>query len=263
MSSNPLPRRPVAAALGVAAMLVGAGTAAANDWLPIFRTEHVEPLHLSASDLLALPDLSEYGELTLTDELDVRAVDDASTARSITGLDVPIATSVPLGISGEPVYRVADAVEAIYTFSSALPAAPPGLGGSELRFSVGPAVAAIWPRPTGVPGLVVSRAVAPTAVSSRVPLTTIRDYLLSLPGVSEELATQLRTFDPDGSTLPLPVPGDFVGTSDADVNGVTATVLSTRDRSLAGVLWVDGGVVTLVAGTLDTDEALAVARGLR
>ena len=81
-------------------------------------------------------------------------------------LDVPIATSVPLGISGEPVYRVADAVEAIYTFSSPLPAAPPGLGGSELRLSVGPAVAAIWPRPTGVPGLVVSRAVAPNPCSS-------------------------------------------------------------------------------------------------
>ena len=255
--------RTVAATVVVAAVLAGAGTAAANDWLPIFRTNEIEPIELGASDLVALPDLSAYGELAVTDELDVRAVGDASTAASLTGLDVPVVTSLPRGIAGDPVYRVADPVGATFSFSTALPAAPPGLEGSEVRFSAGPGVAAIWTQSTGMPGLVVSRAVAPTAFSSGVPFGTVRDYLLSLPDVPEELATQLRMFDPDGSTLPLPVPRDFIATSEADVNGLPATVLSARDRSLAGVLWVDGGVVTLVAGTLDADEVLVVARGLR
>ena len=91
----------------------------------------------------------------------------------------------------------------------------------------------------------------------------MRDYLLSLPGLPDDVAAQLRTFTADGSTLPLPVPADQVTTSPAQVDGVPATVLATRDRTLAAVVWVDDGVVTVVAGSLDADEVLSVARGLR
>jgi hypothetical protein len=256
-------------------VLAGAGTAAAKDWLPIFRTEHVAPIEFGGADLVALPDLSDYGELVVTDPLDVRRVPDASTAAATTGLAVPDVTHLPRGIRGEPVYRVVDAVGATFTFSTdrasreavddgaTLPVPPPGLDGSEVRLAAGPGVAAVWSQSTGVPGLVVSRAVAPTAVSSGVAFETIRDYVLSLPGVPAELASRLRTFSPDGSTLPLPIPGERVTTSDADVNGIPATVVATRDRSLAAVVWAHDGVVTVVAGTLDTDEVLSVARGLR
>ena len=73
----------------------------------------------------------------------------------------------------------------------------------------------------------------------------------------------LRTFNPDGSTLPLPVPAERLTTSAATVDGSPATVLATRDRSLAAVVWVKDGVVTVVAGPLDASEVLAVAQGLR
>ena len=52
-------------------------------------------------------------------------------------------------------------------------------------------------------------------------------------------------------------------TSTADVGGTPATVLTSRDSMMAAVVWVDDGVVTAVAGSLSTDEVLAVARGLR
>ena len=38
---------------------------------------------------------------------------------------------------------------------------------------------------------------------------------------------------------------------------------TTRDRTLAAVVWVEDGEVTVVAGALDTGEVLEVARGLR
>jgi hypothetical protein len=114
-----------------------------------------------------------------------------------------------------------------------------------------------------VPALVVARAVAPTAFSTGVPFATARDYLLSLPGVPDDVAARLRTFSGDGSTLPLPVPADRVTTSAADVGGTPATVLVTRDRTAAAVVWVRDGVVTVVAGSLDADEVLSVARDLR
>jgi hypothetical protein len=108
-----------------------------------------------------------------------------------------------------------------------------------------------------------ARAVPPTAFSSCVPFETVRDYLLSLPGLPATVAAQLRAFAANGTTLPLPVPRDEVTTSYAQVRGATATVLATRDRTLAAVVWVDDGALTVVAGSLDTDELLSVARELR
>src|SRR5215203_1147861 len=43
-------RRPAVAALGFVVVLAGAGVAAANDWLPIFATQEIEPVAIS-SDL--------------------------------------------------------------------------------------------------------------------------------------------------------------------------------------------------------------------
>jgi hypothetical protein len=78
------------------------------------------------------------------------------------------------------------------------------------------------------------------------------------PGVAD----QLRGFSGDGTTLPLPLPAGRVTTSTADVGGAPATVFTTRDGALAGAVWVRDGVVTAVAGSLDADEVLSVARGL-
>ena len=167
-----------------------------------------------------------------------------------------------------------DEVSATFTFSperaaeaaaeagEALPPPPPGLDGSSVRMDAGPGVVQTWSSDAGAPALVVARAVAPTAFSSGVPFETVRDYLLSLPGLPDDVAAQLRTFTADGSTLPLPVPADEVTTSSAEVGGTPATVLQTRDRTLAAVVWVEDGTVTAVAGSLDVDELLGVARDL-
>jgi hypothetical protein len=268
-------RRPVVAGVAVAAVLTGAGAAAANGWLPIFRTERIAPLSLSTDDLNALPDLSAYGELDVSGDRDVHTVPDAATAAAETGLDVPEVASLPRGVAGEPAFQVGGEVSATFTFSAdraaraaaeegeALPRPPPGLDGSRVRLVAGPGAAAVWSQPSGVPSLVVGRAVAPTAFSSGVPFGTVRDYLLSLPGLPDDVAAALRTFNSDSSTLPLPVPVDHVTTSTAEVDGEPATVLATRGGSAAAVVWVEDGTVTVVAGTLDTGEVLSVARGLQ
>ena len=267
-------RRPAAAAVAVAVILAGAGTAAAQDWLQIFRTEQIAPVRLSTADLIALPDLDAYGDVNVTGEDEVREVSDAAAAAKATGLDVPEVTTLPRGVIGEPVYQVGGQVSATFTFSAAraaraaaeagesLPPPPPGLDGQQIRLVAGPGVAQVWRSSAGVPALVVGRAVAPTAFSSGVPFETARDYLLSLPGLPDDVAAQLRTFTADGSTLPLPVPAEEVTTSSADVDGERATVLATRDRTIAGVVWVEGGAVTAVVGALNADEVLSIARDL-
>jgi hypothetical protein len=166
-------------------------------------------------------------------------------------------------------------VSATFTFSATraaraaaeagetLPPPPPGLDGSRLRLDAGPGVAQVWASSAGLPALVVGRAVPPSAFSSGVDFETARDYLLSLPGLPDDIAEQLRTFTADGSTLPLPVPADQVTTRSDTVDGVPATVLATRDETLAAVVWVDDGVMTVVAGSLDADEVVATARDLQ
>ena len=128
----------------------------------------------------------------------------------------------------------------------------------------GPGVAAVWSQPTGVPTLVVARVGAPKVFSSGVPFTTVRDYLLSLPGHPRRARRRsCATSPPDGGTLPLPVPAELVTSSTADVDGTEATVLTSRNGLFAGVVWVEDGVMTGVAGSLSADELLSVARGLR
>jgi hypothetical protein len=268
-------RRPAVAVAAVALVFTGAGTAAANNWLQIFRTEKIAPVSLSAADLIALPDLSAYGDLVVTGEPDVHEVADEAAAATESGVDVPEVTDLPRGVSGEPVYQVGGKVSATFTFSAdraaqaaaeagtTLPPPPAGLDGSSVRLEAGPGVAQLWNSSAGAPALIVGRAVAPTAFSSGVPFEVLRDYLLSLPGLPDKVAEQLRAFTADGSTLPLPVPADQVTSRSVKVNGTPATLLQTRDRTLAGVVWVHDGAVTVVAGSLDADEVLSIARELR
>ena len=269
-------RRPVVAALAVSFALGGAGIAAASGWLQIFRTEQIAPVSLTSADLIALPDLEAFGDLEVSGDGDtMQEVPDAAAAAAETGLDVPEVATLPRGVSGEPLYQVGGEVSATFTFSAdraaaaaaeageTLPPPPPGLDGSRVRLVAGPGVAAAWTKPSGAPALIVGRAVAPTAFSSGVPFETVRDYLLSLPGLADDVAAQLRTFNADGSTLPLPVPAEHMTTSPAQVNGAPATLLTARDRTMAAVVWVQDGVVTAVAGSLDDDEVMSIARDLR
>jgi hypothetical protein len=268
-------RSPAVAVLGVVLVLTGAGAAAAADWLQIFRTEQITPVAVSSADLVQLPDLSAYGDLAVTQQPDVQPVADAAAAEDATQLTAPRVGALPRGVTGDPAFYAGSQASAEFTFSAdraaqaaaaageALPPPPPGLDGSRFRLVAGPGLAEVWSESRGVPALVVARVVAPTAFSSGLPFSTARDYLLSLPGLPADLAAQLRDFSGDGTTLPLPVPADLVTSSTADVGGQPATVLTSRDGSMAGVVWVEDGVVTGVAGTLSVDEVLSVARGLR
>ncbi len=265
-------RSPAVAVAGALVLLTGAGAAAAADWLPIFRTERIAPTAVTRADLVGLPDLSAYGDLQVVQGPEVREVDGAAAAAQQAGVPAPSVRQLPRGVTGEPTYQVGRRVSVVFTFSAAkaraaagtgtTPEPPAGLDGSRFRLTAGPGLVAIWRDGRGLPALAVGRAVAPAAESSGVPFDTARDYLLSLPGLPPALAQQLRDFDATGSTLPLPVPVDRATSSPTDVNGAPATLLTTRDGSMAGVIWVEKGVVTAVAGSLSGDEVLAVARAL-
>jgi hypothetical protein len=260
-------RGSLVAVAAVVALLTGATAAVATDWLRVFHTEEIAPVTVSQADLLALPDLSAYGDVEVVEEPHVRAVAGGQAAQDATGLAVPRVAALPRGVTGDPVYQAGDRVSVVFTFDAdrtAGPTPPPGLDGSRFRLTAGPGVAAVWAEDRGVPALIVGRVVAPAAYAdSGVDFATARDYLLSLSGLPEDVASQLRRFTGDGTTLPLHVMDEKLTSAPADVNGTPATVLTSRDGVLAAVVWVSDGVVTAVAGSLSADEVLTVARGLR
>jgi hypothetical protein len=268
-------RSPVIAGVAAIALLAGASTAAATNWLQIFRAEQIAPVTAPEADLVQLPELDAFGTLEVIDPVAIREVGDVATAEKIAGLSVPRVSQLPRGVTGEPTYHVAGRASAVFTYSAekaaqtaaaagkTLPPPPPGLDGTKYRLSAGPAIAAVWAQGRPVPALVVARAVAPSAYSSGIPFETARDYLLSLPVVPQNVASQLRGFSGDGTTLPLFLPVERLISSTAAVDGVPATVFASRDGVMAAVVWVRDGVVTAVAGSLSADEVLAVARGLR
>jgi hypothetical protein len=265
---------PIVAGVGVLALLAGGGAAAANDWLQIFRTEQIAPIWIKPQDLTSLPDLSAYGSVAVIAEPRVRRVPDASTAEDITGLAVPQLDVQPRGVMGAPQFRVGTQAKAVFTYSTAiaaktaaesgetLPPAPAGLDGARFRFTAGPGLAMVWSDARGLPAMVIGRARAPEVYSSGISFDAASDYLLALPGLPASVASQLRGLVGDGTTLPLPLPAG-VETGSADVNGAPGTVFTSSDGTVAGVVWVDDGVISVVAGTVGADEAVSVARGLR
>jgi hypothetical protein len=265
---------PIVAGVGVVALLAGGGAAAAGDWLQIFRSEQIAPVWVTPADLVRLPDLSAYGDVVVTAQPLVHRADDASAAEKETGLAAPQVGELPQGVAGDPAFRVGTRVSAVFTYSAekaaqtaaesgeTLPPAPPGLDGARFRLVAGPGLAIVWSDARGIPALVVARAVAPTVYSTGISFDVAADYLLALPGLPVNLASQLRGLSGDGTTLPLPLPAG-VETGSADVAGAPATVFRSSDGTVAGVVWVDDGLVTVVAGTVTDDEAVSVARGLR
>ena len=266
-------RSPVVAVAAVVLLMTGAGIAAAADWLPIFRTEQIVPVAITADDVVALPDLSAYGDVVSISEPAVHPVADPAAAAAVTGLPIPQVGTLPSGVTGEPEILAGGQAGLEFTFSAAkaaqalapaaLPAPPPGLDGSRFKLVAGPGVMQVWTADSGLPALAVGRAVAPTAYSSGVDFATARDYVLSLPGLPADLVSQLGAFAGDGTTLPLPLPADLVGSASTEVNGTPAQLLTSRDGALTAVVWVQDGIVTAVGGSLSADEVLAVAQDLR
>jgi hypothetical protein len=265
-----LARHPVVAASAVALVIAGAGAAAGTDAFRVFRAQQLETVEVRADDLVALPDLNGLGEGELAGDPRPREADDARAAGTETGLAVPTATVLPDGVTGTPAYQVAGPVGATVTLDAAraaeagLPDLPAELDGAEFQVDAGPGVAQIWTSDTGLPRLVVGTARAPQLSADEADVAAMRDYLLSLPGMPDGLVASLDGLDASAGTLPLPVPvpEGLADSTTSDVGGVTATVLETPDRALAAVVWIEGGVVTLVAGSYSGDELLDIARGL-
>jgi hypothetical protein len=104
---------------------------------------------------------------------------------------------------------------------------------------------------------------APVATSTGVSADELERYLLSQPGISDNLADAIRSISDPTTTWPIPVPAGEVRTRSVTVQGVNGTVFSDRSGLVAGVMWLKDGIIYAVFAPLGERDVLSVAESLR
>jgi hypothetical protein len=153
------PGRPAAvvAVIAVLAVATGTGTALAGvQWTQIFAPTKVASLPVTRSELLALPHLSEFGQLTEAEKLKLTPEPNLAAAEAAAGVTISVPDSLPQGVTGSPSFFLVPRWSSTFTFSAAsaqaaalaagvaLPPLPAGFDGAELRESVGPGVVVVY-----------------------------------------------------------------------------------------------------------------------
>jgi hypothetical protein len=283
---RPGSRRPLvlafAAALAAVALLA---TVIAQDGT-IFSPNTVTPVPVTVADIRALSQLSAYGTVTWTKPPQPQIVTSADEAKAISGLDVPT-LRLPSGVSTTVTYAAMPQATGVFTFSKdkaaaaaaqtgkTLPPLPAGMDGAEITVSVGPAVVAIYGNLTAptasagltqanLPQLVVGKSGSPVVTtSSQITVKQIEDYIVSVPGVSDQLKAALGKIGDPITTMPIPVPVEFLTSAKTTIQEDVAAVALGDDTGVgAGVIWVKGGMVYVVAGTIKLTAAIEIANKL-
>lgn len=277
----------LAAAATVAVLFAGLSvTGVADSFFTIFQPKQVAPVTITRGDLSGLPDLSGYGTLTITTQPAYRQAATLDVARAETGL-VPLrAATLPAGVTGDARVYTVTRGDATFRFDEAKLAAsaarvsrtppplPGGIAASTLAISGGPAIvqsyggsfdpaAASRGGAAQVPALLIAQSKAPAVRSDGATLDELRAYLLAQPGLSPQLAAQVRAIGDPAQTLLIPIPLDLASGKSVTVRGVRGVFVGDSTGLGSAVVWVADGIVHVVAGSLGERDLLAVADSLR
>lgn len=281
----------LAAAATVAALFAGLQiTGVADSFFTIFQPKQVAPLSVGIGDLAGLPDLSEYGTLTITTQPAYRQAATLDLARAETGIAPLQAGPLPAGVTGDARIYIVSRGDGTFRFDEAKlqtsagrvsrtpPPMPAGIAASTLGVSGGPAIVQTYggafdPKldakraPTGMaanlPTLLIAQSKAPVIRSDGASLDELRAYMLSQPGISPGLAAQIRAIGDPAQTLLVPIPMDLASGKSVTVRGTRGVFVGDSTGLGSAVVWVADGIVNVVAGSLGEKDLLAVADSLR
>ena len=275
--------RPVVAGLALAVMVAVVATASVNV-SQIFAPKTVTPVPVTLAELQTLPDLSAYGDITWSQQPTPQIGLSKADAEKVAGFAVPNLGKLPAGVSSTVTYAALAQSTGVFKFSAAkaeaaaaangktIPKMPAGMDGSTLTLTMGPALLVIYgDLPKGsssdsaqlsLPQLIVAESNAPSVSSTGVTVKQLEDYLLAQPGISPQLAADIKAIGDPTTTLPIPVPVQFATSSKVKVQGVQGVALGDNTGVGAAVIWIKNGHVFFVGGSLKQNDALTVANGL-
>jgi hypothetical protein len=288
-------RKPAVAAV-LAAAMVGAlsATSLASTLVQLLQPQQIQPVPLGKQDVSSLAPLAGYGDVSWQTEPQTKAAGSAAEAASASGLPALNLPSLPKEVAGQQAtYETVTAGQATFTFSAAkaqaeaakhgrpAPQLPPGTDGSSVVVQSGAGQAVVYgdmaklrgaAEQGGDPGqavagagsvLAVGEMKAPTVYSTGMSLDQLKQVLLSQPGLTPQAKAAINSLGSPEGTLPIPFPVDKATATPITVQGVKGTMFGDNTGLGAGVMWVRGGVIHVVAGTLTQDQLLSVANGLR
>ncbi len=254
--------------------------------LEVFQPRQFVAVPITLTDMRALSALSQYGDFTHEAEGDIQHADSAADASTKSGFSILTPGTLPASVTADPSYGVVPSRSATFTFDAdkaqetvrgvgqELPPLPVNIDGSSIEITTGigvmtmyggsPSMTGEGSRPTNsIPQLIIGQGYAPEATSSGASPKELEDYVLSLPGISNELANAIRAIGDPTTTWPIPVPVGEVNTHSVTVQGVSGTVFAEPSGFATGVIWIKNGFIYGVAGPLNENEVLAVANSLR
>ena len=264
-----------AAAVGVLAV----GVAAAAALTTVYAPTHVAPVTLSGSDLRAIENMTHIGTAQLSGELPpsgsrqlafgdlswstagrTQQVSSIARASAMTGLAFTAPATLPSGVGAPDNIMIQPQVTITMQFGQG---AGPGIGGSTLEITLGPAMAVQYGGQSGgsrLTTLAVAAARRPVATSTGASASQLESFLLSRSGLPSGLAQEIRLLGNPAAVLPVPVPpGMWVVRT--HIGGAPAVLVTASTAFASGVVWEGSdGVVHAVGGLLDREDVLNVAR---
>jgi hypothetical protein len=275
---RPVVNVPAATGVAVAAVLVAGGVAAAATLTTVFAPTKVAPVHVTTGDLKAITNVlgigSEtshlspgggsqqlrFGTLRWSSSGHAGPVASVAQATARTHLAFTAPARLPAGVGAISGVAVQPQGTATITFSKSI-AAP--VGGTSLAVTAGPAMLVQYGGQvagTRVPTLGILTMRRPAATSTGATTSELENYLLARPGIPSDLVRQVRLLGNLGTVLPVPVPPGATATH-LRVNGAPAVLLSVASGGASAVIWEShDGTVHAVAGLLDSQDILNVAR---
>ena len=269
----------------IAVLLTVSGVA--ETILTIFEPKQVVAVPITSADLSGAAGLGTYGTLTWSTPPRPYDVPDLATAQKATGMKVLVPSQLPSGASAATArYGVMDRTTATFTFSAEKtraaavrqsrtpPPMPANIDGSKLFITGGPAVVQYYDDGTtptsssgadplaGLPKLIIVQGLGPLVQSDGVTVDQLQQYLLAQPGITPQLAAQIRAIKDPSSTLPIPIPVDLATSKNVTVQGVTGVFIGDSTGLGSALIWSKDGIVYGVAGTLSESQILAVANSL-
>jgi hypothetical protein len=112
------------------------------------------------------------------------------------------------------------------------------------------------------PILAVAEMKSPQVSSTGASVADIKSALLAQPGLTPTMRAAISSIDDPAGNLPIPIPSGYVNSHSVKVQGTNATAFGDSTGLGSAVVWIKGGRVYAVAGTVTEDQVLAVANSL-
>ncbi len=99
--------------------------------------------------------------------------------------------------------------------------------------------------------------------TGKASLSDLRDFLLSLPKLSQQTRDLIQKVDIEHGVLPLPIPQQL-SSQQVTVHQTSGTLIADDSVKMGGVVWQSNGIIYAVGGSsTNTTEIIDVANSLK